>query len=100
MHEGKMVFSQVMAMLPWRRFQTCIDRYQGDKKIKSFHCHEFFRVMMFAPIRIGIHYLQISFLLGFFCYARTIEEKTISSSILFRETAHRAAFVKYEYKFG
>ena len=45
-----MLFSQVMAMLPWRRFQTCVDRYQGDKKIKSLYCHEFFRVMMFAQI--------------------------------------------------
>jgi hypothetical protein len=50
MHEGKMVFSQVMELVPWRRFQTCVDRWQGDHKIKSFYCHEFFRVMAFAPI--------------------------------------------------
>jgi hypothetical protein len=45
-----MVFSQVMAMLPWRRFQTCVDRYHGDHKVQSFYCHEFFRVMVFAQI--------------------------------------------------
>ena len=50
MHKGKMVFSQVMAMLPWRRFQTCVDRYHGDHKVQSFYCHEFFRVMVFAQI--------------------------------------------------
>ena len=50
MHECKMVFSQVMAMLPWWRFQTCVDRYHGDYKVKSFYCHEFFRVMAFAQM--------------------------------------------------
>jgi len=50
MHEGKTVFSQVMAMLPWKRFQTCVERYQGDQKIKSFSCREFFRVMAFAQM--------------------------------------------------
>jgi hypothetical protein len=50
MHEGKMVFSQVMAMLPWWRFRTCVKRYQGDKKVKSFSCREFFLVMAFAQI--------------------------------------------------
>jgi len=50
MHEGKMVFSQVMELVPWRRFQTCVDRHQGDQKIKTFYCHEFFRVMAFAQM--------------------------------------------------
>jgi len=50
MYDGKMVFSQVMAMLPWRRFQTCVQRYQGDKKIKKLSCREFFLVMAFAQI--------------------------------------------------
>jgi hypothetical protein len=50
MYEGKMVFSQVLELVPWRRFQTCVERYQGDHKIKSFYCHEFFRVMVFAQI--------------------------------------------------
>jgi len=49
-YEGKMVFSQFLELVPWRRFQACVDRYQGDKKIKSFYCHEFFRVMVFAQI--------------------------------------------------
>ena len=50
MHKGKIIFSQVMAMLPWRRFQTCVDRYHGDHKVKSFYCHEFFKIMVFAQI--------------------------------------------------
>ena len=50
MHKGKLVFPQVMAMLPWRRFQTCVKRYRGDQKIKSLSCREFFLVMAFAQI--------------------------------------------------
>jgi len=50
MHKGKMVFSQVMAMLPWRRFQTCVERYQGDYKIISLTTQDFFKIMAFTQI--------------------------------------------------
>jgi len=50
MYEGKMVFSQVMALLPWRRFQTCVERYRGDYKIISLRTQEFFKIMAFAQI--------------------------------------------------
>ena len=50
MHTGKLVFSQVMELLPWRRFETCVRRYDGDRKIKSFPCSEHLRVMAFAQL--------------------------------------------------
>lgn len=50
MYEGKMILAQVLSIVPWRRFQTCVDRYKGDWKVKSFYCHEFFRVMVFAQV--------------------------------------------------
>jgi len=50
MYDGKMVFTQVMAMLPWRRFQTCVKRYRGDRKIISLTTQEFFKIMAFAQI--------------------------------------------------
>jgi hypothetical protein len=50
MHAGKLVFSQVMELLPWRRFETCVQRYNGDRKIKSFPCSEHLRVMAFAQL--------------------------------------------------
>ena len=50
MHEGKLVFSQVMDFLPWRRFETCVRRYGGDHKIKTFPCAEHLRVMAFAQL--------------------------------------------------
>ncbi len=50
MHTGKLVFSQLMEFLPWRRFDTCVRRYRGDRKVKSFSCVEQFRVMAFAQL--------------------------------------------------
>lgn len=50
MHAGQLVFSQMMDFLPWRRFDTCVRRYRGDRKIKSFPCSEHLRVMAFAQL--------------------------------------------------
>lgn len=50
MHAGKLVFSQVMDFLPWRRFDTCVRRYNGDCKVKTFPCAEQLRVMAFAQL--------------------------------------------------
>jgi len=50
MHAGKLVFSQVMEFLPWRRFDTCVRRYHGDRKVKTFPCAEQLRVMAFAQL--------------------------------------------------
>jgi hypothetical protein len=50
MHTGKLVFSQVMEFLPWRRFDTCVQRYLGNRKVKTFPCAEQLRVMAFAQL--------------------------------------------------
>ncbi len=50
MYSGATVFSQLMQQLPWWRFQTFVDRYQGDYKVKTFRCTEHFRVMAFAQL--------------------------------------------------
>ncbi|MDF7827030.1 IS4 family transposase [Pontiellaceae bacterium B12227] len=50
MYSGTTVFSQLMQQLPWWRFQTFVDRYQGDYKVKTFRCAEHFRVMAFAQL--------------------------------------------------
>jgi hypothetical protein len=49
-HEGKFVFSQLMEFVPWRRFQTCVNRYGGDYKVGTYQCFEQFRVMAFAQL--------------------------------------------------
>lgn len=50
MHAGTTIFAQIMNLLPWRRFHTCVSRYQGDYKVKTFKCAEQFRVMAFAQL--------------------------------------------------
>jgi Transposase DDE domain/Domain of unknown function (DUF4372) len=50
MHAGKLVFSQLMEFVPWRRFETCVRRYGGDHKVKTFPCSEHLRVMAFAQL--------------------------------------------------
>ena len=47
---GSTIFTQIMELLPWRRFRTCVARYQGDYKVKTFKCAEHFRVMAFAQL--------------------------------------------------
>ena len=50
MYVGSTIFSQIMNLLPWRPFQTCVTRYNGDYKVKTFKCSEHFRVMAFAQL--------------------------------------------------
>ncbi len=50
MYVGSTIFSQIMNLLPWRPFQTCVTRYKGDYKVKTFKCSEHFRVMAFAQL--------------------------------------------------
>jgi len=50
MYAGATIFTQIMNLLPWRRFQTCVTRYQGDYKVQTFKCAEHFRVMAFAQL--------------------------------------------------
>src|SRR3989338_7074758 len=48
MHSGKTVFAQLTSFISQYQFQKCVDRYQGDYKIKSFTCWEQFLSMAFA----------------------------------------------------
>lgn len=50
MNAGTTIFAQIMNFLPWRRFQRCVTKYQGDYKVKTFKCAEHFRVMAFAQL--------------------------------------------------
>jgi len=50
MYLGRTVFAQVMDSLPLRRFHSCVKRYDGDHKVKTFTCLDQFRVMAFAQL--------------------------------------------------
>ena len=42
MNSGCTVFSQIMAMLPIKQFHRCVERYDGERKEKSFSCMDQF----------------------------------------------------------
>jgi hypothetical protein len=50
MYEGKLVFSQLMDHLPQHTFRRCVERFGGDRWIKSFSCQDQFRAMAFAQL--------------------------------------------------
>ncbi len=50
MYTGRLVFSQVMDHLPMHTLRRCIQRYQGDYRVRAFTCMEQFLCMAFAQL--------------------------------------------------
>lgn len=50
MNIGKIVFSQLMDLLPMHEFRKCVQRYQGNYKVKNFSCLDQFLCMAFAQL--------------------------------------------------
>lgn len=47
---GKLVFSQIIDHLPLYTFRKCVNRYQGNYKVKSFSCLDQYLCMAFAQM--------------------------------------------------
>ena len=50
MYRGKTLFAQLMGFLPWTTFARIVNRYGGDRRIRSFPCTEQFRALAFGQI--------------------------------------------------
>ena len=50
MHQGQLVFAQVMAHLPLSTFRRCVSHHGGERKVKSFSCLDQFYAMAFAQL--------------------------------------------------
>jgi Domain of unknown function (DUF4372)/Transposase DDE domain len=50
MYTRKLIFSQVMEHLPLHVFHQCVDRYNGDFKVKEFTCLDHYLCMAFAQL--------------------------------------------------
>jgi hypothetical protein len=50
MYQGQTVFSQVMDFLPHKKFQQCINRYNGNYRVRSFTCYDQLLCMAFAQL--------------------------------------------------
>ena len=50
MYQGQTIFSQVMDFLPQKKFRQCVNRYNGNHRIRSFTCYKQFLCMAFAQL--------------------------------------------------
>jgi hypothetical protein len=50
MHEGKLVFAQVMEFAPWHTFRRLVAKYRGDFNVRTFSCLDQFLCMAFAQL--------------------------------------------------
>ena len=50
MHVGSLVFAQLMDLLPLHVFHRSVQRYEGQRYVKSFSCLDQFLVMAFAQL--------------------------------------------------
>ncbi len=50
MHTGRIVFSQILDFLPRYEFNKCVQRYQGNYRIRKFSCYDQFLCMAFAQL--------------------------------------------------
>ena len=48
MNQGRTVFSQLISFLPDRDFRRCVERYQGDLRLRGFTCWDQYLAMAFA----------------------------------------------------
>lgn len=50
MHQGRYVFSQLCDFLPKRIFDRLVDKYEGNKYVKSFSCWNHLLVLLFGQL--------------------------------------------------
>ncbi len=88
MHQGKLVFSQVMAHLPLTTFGRCVAAHRGDHKVQDFTCLDQFFAMAFAQLtyRESLRDIEVNlraqgqrlYHMGFRC--TTISRNTLSNA--------------------
>jgi hypothetical protein len=50
MHSGRIVFSQILDFMPRYEFNKCVQRYQGNYRIRKLSCCDQFLCMAFAQL--------------------------------------------------
>jgi hypothetical protein len=75
MHQGQIVFSQLMEFLPQHAFRKCVNRYQGNYRMRSFSCYDQFLCMAFAQLTFRESLRDIE------CCLRAMEEKLYHAGI-------------------
>jgi hypothetical protein len=50
MHAGRLVFAQLLDLVPMREFHRCVDRYRGNFHCRRFTCYDQFLTLAFAQL--------------------------------------------------
>ena len=50
MNQDKYIFSQLMALISHKKFQTLVNRHFGDYKVRDFSCWKQYLCMVFGPL--------------------------------------------------
>jgi hypothetical protein len=50
MNAGKPLFAQLMDFPPWTTFARIVERYDGDRRVRTLSCGEQYRAMAFAQL--------------------------------------------------
>src|SRR5690606_8924021 len=50
MYEGRTVLVQLLEYVPWHTFRRLVQRYEGDKGVRSFSCRDQYLCMVFAQL--------------------------------------------------
>jgi hypothetical protein len=50
MHVGRIVFSQLLDFVPQYEFNKCVERYRGNRRVRTFSCWDQFLSMVFAQL--------------------------------------------------
>jgi len=48
MYAGQTLFAQLMDFVPWTTFSRLVERYGGNRRVRSLTCAEQYRAMAFA----------------------------------------------------
>jgi hypothetical protein len=50
MNHGKLIFAQLIELLPIKKFRQCVNRYGGNHRVRNFTCWDQFLCMAFAQL--------------------------------------------------
>ena len=103
MHQGMLVFAQVMAHLPLSTFRRCVAAHRGDHKVQEFSCLDQFFAMAFAQFtaRESLRDIEVNlraqsarlYHMGFRC--KTISRNTLANANATRPWQMYADFAQH-----
>ena len=103
MHQGMLVFAQVMAHLPLSTFRRCVAAHRGDHKVQEFSCLDQFLAMAFAQLtaRESLRDIEVNlraqsarlYHMGFRC--KTIARNTLANANTVRPWQMYADFAQH-----